>query len=202
MDDKHLQRTSSTLPLYRMPGTCDWEQVLGDRSRTSLELILADGLAKRRWFGAKARRIESARVVDAFRLTPRARLLLAEVRFAEGPPEVYQLPLALAEGEEAARISAVAPATQWASLELADRREPTLLYDALTDDHVCGELLRAIEREARLRGDGELAAWRSPLFEQARGDASRPLESRSKWPPGGSGVFSSTPARFIASELT
>ena len=61
-------------------------------------------LAGRRWFGAKGRRAIEARIRDVVRFPEeRAAIALVDVRFEDGEPRTWQLPLALApEGDGAA----------------------------------------------------------------------------------------------------
>jgi maltose alpha-D-glucosyltransferase/alpha-amylase len=61
-----------------------------------MNIDLGRFLADQRWFGAKARRIHAAEVRDSstVRANPEFELLVIEVRYAEGAPDTYFVPLA------------------------------------------------------------------------------------------------------------
>jgi maltose alpha-D-glucosyltransferase/alpha-amylase len=63
---------------------------------SELEPLLIKYLPTRRWFRSKSRRIARASVVDSVRLTPSGSdfyLVLVEVAFSDGDPEMYVLPI-------------------------------------------------------------------------------------------------------------
>src|SRR5580700_12256846 len=69
----------------------------------SLPPILPDFLAQRRWFGSKARVIQSVEVLDVVPLLsndPLVYLFLIHIEYATGLGEVYALPLTLAAVDE------------------------------------------------------------------------------------------------------
>src|SRR5205814_6431990 len=69
----------------------------------SLPPILPDFLAQRRWFGGKARVIQSVEVRDVVLLLstdPQVYLFLIHIQYATGLGEMYALPLRLATDEE------------------------------------------------------------------------------------------------------
>ena len=71
--------------------------------RKSLPPILPDFLAQRRWFGGKARVIQSVVVSDLVPLLssdPQVYLFLIRIEYATGLGEMYALPLRLARDEE------------------------------------------------------------------------------------------------------
>ncbi len=173
------RETPRKLPTLDLGGVWDWNQVLGPTPHRDITTALAQGIATRRWFGSKARTIETVTVVDAFTLSDEARLALVEVRFATGPAEVYQLPLALATGDRAQRLLTVGGPALWSSVRLADPREPAVLYDALIDDDFSAALLRLFETAATLPGMvGQLVAWQAPSFRRLHGDAKSSLIAR------------------------
>ena len=160
----------SRVPTLRMDAPWDWDRVLAGPSRAVLEDALAEGLPARRWFGSKARRIAGLRILEAIRWNARVRLTLVEVHFESGPDEIYQLPLAFASGETAARLLAGAAAGLWARVLLANPDEPAMLFDAPADPAFCDELLARVRlrRAARRRSRpvGGLAIQR--VFSRAR----------------------------------
>ena len=71
--------------------------------RKSLPPILPNFLAQRRWFGGKARVIQSVEVSDVVLLLspdPQVYLFLIDIEYAAGLGEMYALPLRLAMDEE------------------------------------------------------------------------------------------------------
>jgi trehalose synthase-fused probable maltokinase len=164
------------LPTLELGGAWDWDKVLGPAPHRSLEMALARGIATRRWFGSKAKTIQAMSVVDAFSLTNEVRLALVEVRLTAGPAEVYQLPLAFATGEKAQRLLTDAAPGLWSRVQLGDRREPAVLFDALDDEDCSAALLRLFETAATLQGNiGRLVAWQAGSFNQLHGRGTFPL---------------------------
>jgi maltose alpha-D-glucosyltransferase/alpha-amylase len=146
-----------------------WDTVLNGPSRTALELAaLPDFLRAQRWFGGKARAIGAVRVVDWGRLpnAPMAFAVVLEVAYADGEPERYFVPLAVAAG----------PDTSGAVARLTGPAGEAVLCDALADDAVCAALLAIIgegrefpTRSGRIRGTAATA------FADLRGDPTAPL---------------------------
>jgi maltose alpha-D-glucosyltransferase/alpha-amylase len=141
--------------------------------RGTLEKILPSYLRNRRWFGGKARRMKWARVLEAIPLsdgTSHLHLLLAQVDYTEGDPEIYSLPVALASGPEAERLLAEAPGAVIAQVALESRQ--CVLFDALQDKKSCLFLLEAIGRRRRFRGQaGEIVGVPTRAFRNIRGES-------------------------------
>src|SRR5918911_1577906 len=95
------------LPELAVPGP--WENVLTGPSRQALEdSVLPRFLLAQRWFGAKARGLQAVRVADWAVLSP-ALLTLLELRFADGPADLYFVPLGVsADPPPSARAHALA----------------------------------------------------------------------------------------------
>ena len=158
-------------PVLQVKGVLD--NLFGKDLRGTLEKILAAYLRNRRWFGGKARRMKWARLLEAVPIaegTPHLHLLLLQVDYTEGDPEVYSLPAAFASGPEAERILAEAPGTVIAQVAWGSRQ--CVLFDALQDKESCLFLLDAIGRRRRFRGTaGEIAGVPSRAFRKIRGEA-------------------------------
>src|SRR5262249_39146838 len=78
-----------------------WENVFGDSARPGLQDVLTRFLRHRRWFGGKARKISTAEILDHVPIqlgAGAAHLALVRVAYADGDPETYVLPLAVAGG--------------------------------------------------------------------------------------------------------
>ena len=104
-------------------------------------------------------------LVDAIEVPgTRGHIILVEVRYGDGEPEVYMLATALATGEEAARVR-----NQFGDGALIRVRtsfgEEGVLYSALLDNRFCEALLTAIGKRRRFRGlTGEIVASHTRAF--------------------------------------
>jgi maltose alpha-D-glucosyltransferase/alpha-amylase len=130
------------LPVLRVQGT--WEGVFANAARDKLEEALPDYLAPQRWFGAKARKVKSAEIVQDFRVRygdKAAHVCLAKVEFAEGPPDTYLLPLAFASGDLAVHLLEESPHAVVARVQ---GETEGLLFDALTDPAFCAMILDSV----------------------------------------------------------
>jgi len=81
-----------------------WEEIVFGEARNELELILPTYLQGQRWFGGKARKILSARLVDAIGVPYRAAkgyLALVRVDYMDADSELYSLPLTSAPAARA-----------------------------------------------------------------------------------------------------
>jgi maltose alpha-D-glucosyltransferase/alpha-amylase len=147
-------------------------------ARQALERsVLPAYLRRQRWFGGKARRIESVRFADWGDLpagSTWAFLTLLEVRFADGGADLYCLPLAVGSGAGAARIAQTMRSRVLA--RLTGPNGEAVLYDAPADDNACAALLAAIAegRELALKA-GRVRAYVTAAYPALRGDPSEPL---------------------------
>ncbi len=162
-------------PLVTVSG--GWETAFEGRAPASLEQAVSEHLRGRRWFGGKARRIQSVGIRETVRMpyaSSAAYLTLCQVLYTDGEPELYALPLTFAAGERARELrQAVSPAIV-ARLRLGEGNGEGVLYDALGDPRFCLALLEAIGQRKRLRGeDGDVIASRTHVFRQvlASGEA-------------------------------
>ena len=117
----------------------------------SLPPVLPSFLVQRRWFGGKARVIQSVEVSDLVPLLstdPQVYLFLIRIEYAAGPGEMYSLPLWLATEERSADGKPV-PSLRinWESGSLE-----IVLYDALSNEGFLAFLLEALAKEDRFRG--------------------------------------------------
>ena len=128
-----------------------------------LPRVLPDFLSHRRWFGGKARAIRAVGISDivlVHRATLHWYVVLAEVQYAGGPAETYDIPLVRLRASDAMRLDAVS--REPASL-LTFRPESSLedvvLADALADEEFLRTLLDAMTQGACFRGEkGEIRA--------------------------------------------
>ncbi len=134
-----------------------WERVFEEEGDARCEAALPEMLARQRWFGGKARRVATARLIEAVRIPTektRAIVLLIEVVYGDGAPERYVLPVTAAFGDEAERVGRDRPQAILARLksETSGRARSGVLYDALWDEAVAQAFLRMVGRGGRVSG--------------------------------------------------
>jgi maltose alpha-D-glucosyltransferase/alpha-amylase len=181
------ERVEAQEPVPELAVEGSWERLLRPALRPRLEGLLPAYLGKCRWFGGKARRLNSVRLVEAIRIPTAAGtafLSFLQVSYMHAEEETYLLPLAYAAGEPAERVQKRSPAAVVAGLRVkrkqADKsgEEAGLLYDALADPAFAEALLRAVAQRRRFKGRGGKllalpARTREPL------DLSEPLPEAS-----------------------
>lgn len=162
MADDDLTRLSTAGP---------WYGVLRGPERARLEAALPRWLARQRWYGGKARRVEAVRIVDDVPVAdaPEApRIALLRVEYAGGAAEHYALPLAFARGEAGV-------AGDGALAELGGPRARGRLHAADRDPAFARAALEAIAAGRRLPGGaGELVGWPSSALGPAVPDPADP----------------------------
>jgi maltose alpha-D-glucosyltransferase/alpha-amylase len=170
------------LPTLEVGGSL--EHLFQGEAKVALEAILPSYLLARRWFGGKARRLKSARLLEAIPMTfdaSEAFLTLVLVDYAEGDPDIYVLPLTAAFGETAARMRESFPHPLLANLQMTAKGkkqgEPGLLYDALYEKSFTALLLDLIVRHRRLRGvNGDILASPTHALRSLHSDTVAALE--------------------------
>ncbi|WP_207532176.1 maltose alpha-D-glucosyltransferase [Desertivirga arenae] len=111
LEKVHLEVTERRdLPIIELSS---WEAISNDHHLRVLETeIFPEYLLKVRWFGGKARGIESVRIVNKAEL-PSAHypslILIVEVNYQNGLPETYQVPVSFAPDKLATKLSSTAP---------------------------------------------------------------------------------------------
>jgi maltose alpha-D-glucosyltransferase/alpha-amylase len=159
------------IPIIEIAG--GWESVLDGPARQALEQkVLPSFLRAQRWFGGKARQVESVRLADWGDLpggSARGFLALLEVRFADGKSELYFLPLGVTAGAVGMRL--LQSLRPWVLARLQGPAGGAVLHDALADDDTCTALLDAIGagREFPTQG-GRVRAQPTSAFAQLRGN--------------------------------
>jgi maltose alpha-D-glucosyltransferase/alpha-amylase len=158
-----LSSDSRTIPSLRSKASFD--VLTNGRSRTVLERALPQALASRRWFGGKAREVDSVEIVDCLvpngaPLEHEGRILVVEVTYEAGASETYLLPVAFLSGPEG---SARLENERWDALVRVERsKDPEdvgVVVDAMGQPAFRDRLLRAVldrkgwqGRHGRLRG--------------------------------------------------
>jgi maltose alpha-D-glucosyltransferase/alpha-amylase len=150
-----------------------WRSCLEGKGRRDLESLLLDVLPARRWFGGKARTLRAVEIRETIPLSADAVLALLRVDYAEAEAEHYALPLAFAPASDPERLERLRAegAPLVARLESDSPEGSGLLYDPFGEAEISRQLLAAVERGERLRGErNELAATASPVFAEIRGE--------------------------------
>jgi maltose alpha-D-glucosyltransferase/alpha-amylase len=144
--------------------TSSWKEFLASADASILQPALRDWLPRKRWFGAKTRTIESLRVHSWVELPPdtgsftpgsesetpaiQPALFFFEVHYFDGPPDVYQIPLAISTGAALEEIAANRPDSILARFTASTG--PAILHDAVARDDFHQGLLRLIAANATL----------------------------------------------------
>ncbi|MEP7077758.1 MAG: putative maltokinase, partial [Chthoniobacterales bacterium] len=128
-------------------------ELLNGNHRKLLEReILPAYVRAQRWFGGKARSIVDMRVIEEASLgdSPEApRFWFVEVRYRDGAPEIYTLPVQVTRGEAA---RALAQSSPHAIIARFDDPNEAVLHDALWDTEFRDALFRAMASQKRLTG--------------------------------------------------
>ena len=155
-----------------------WEDVLEGTAADAVMKVLPAVLQTRRWFGGKARRIETTRIVESIAISAGSatmRLLMIRVEYGHGNADTYQLLVTAAFGAEAMRIQRDFPHAVIAPLTVrcGEREETGVLHDALWNRDLALALLQAIGQEARFQGiAGSLSASSTSAFPELVPDGS------------------------------
>ncbi|MFP3870118.1 MAG: putative maltokinase, partial [Syntrophobacteria bacterium] len=168
----------SQLPFLSVAGR--WGAVLASEARAALEESLPGYLPRCRWFGGKARSIKSAAIQEVLPVPTEdsiTYITLVQVDYTDKETEFYTLPLAYASGEQADELLREHPQSVIARLELPDRGEEGIIFDALWDTGFCEALLEIIRRPRRRKGkQGELVSMLTRAFREIREAAAVPLK--------------------------
>jgi maltose alpha-D-glucosyltransferase/alpha-amylase len=143
--------------------TQGWAGLLAGRGPSLIETALPAWLPRQRWFGAKARKIQSTQVLqwielpadgpssadsDSQETAIAPALFFVEVAYTDGPADTYQIPLALSAGAAANDLTANRPQSVLATLPMPSGT--AVLHDATTREDFRRSLLALIERNAAL----------------------------------------------------
>jgi maltose alpha-D-glucosyltransferase/alpha-amylase len=150
----------------------DWIEVFSPPLRDEFAALLQQWVPSRRWFRGKARTIESVNLREEIPVPLRRRqacLLLLQVNYADGEPELYVLPVAAAFGWEARMIERRHPQLIVARLALGRKRQKGLLYDAIVSKDFCHALLALTAERRRMAGQaGDLESEPTPVLQTVR----------------------------------
>jgi maltose alpha-D-glucosyltransferase/alpha-amylase len=120
-----------------------WQELLGKKgSRSELESrLFPEFLPRQRWFGGKSRQILSTTILDwGVFDEQRAALVLLQVNYADGEPDLYLAPLGMSFGSAAEEIRDNSPAAVVSSL--ASPQGIGVLRDGLFSENTLSALLK------------------------------------------------------------
>jgi maltose alpha-D-glucosyltransferase / alpha-amylase len=161
---------TNSLSFLRVDQT--WQELLQQPGQAALEAALPAYIQPRRWFGGKARGMETAQVIDRVPIAyegAQATIALVRVSYSEGAPDTYVLPLAFAAGARAKELARDVPHVVVARVQQASG-QPGVLYDALLEPGFCAALLQLIAGGERLAGEaGAIQASPTSVFARLRG---------------------------------
>jgi maltose alpha-D-glucosyltransferase/alpha-amylase len=165
----------ASLPVLQVES---FQEVFQGGSLAALLRLLPAFLKTRRWFQGRDRTIRSIEIRDALPIAATAsQILLAQVEYAEGDPEIYVLPSSVAVGEAADQVRTKLPDVSVGRLRDPDGTEG-ILYSAIWDPAFADALLGAIARRRRIRGRaGELVGSHTRAFRKSWGPRHPQLEA-------------------------
>lgn len=146
-------------PRHERPDTpynLNWEQFPEQGKEAEITEIARQYMMGMRWFGGKGKKIQSISIAEQAAIDTRQErvvILLIEVNYKSGLPDLYQLPVTFASGEAADHIRRDSP--QAVIAPIRSRQGDGILYDALYS-----------------------ADWRNALFSMMRAQEKLPLEGK------------------------
>jgi len=146
-------KSEQTLPTITIGK--DWDNLIHKREKTKLENILPQYIQGRRWFGGKARSIQTVEVDEVIPIPqedPQAVLALIRVEYTEGESETYLLPLRYIPAEQSANLWDSPAAIARIRIKQKDAEHEGLLIDATWDREFQQTLLVGLGRNRRVNG--------------------------------------------------
>jgi maltose alpha-D-glucosyltransferase/alpha-amylase len=161
-----------------------WSSVLAPGDRMPLETVLVQWMRDQRWFGGKAKTVTHA-ALKASLLMPlgaaTALFNIVEVSYLQGEPELYALPLAFAQGAQAAALRNDAPRFVICDLTVEATGQSGVLHDAAASRDFCKALAGSISTQHRIQSsEGELQGWHTPVFARVLAGAALPEPTPAK----------------------
>ena len=153
-------RQRAVVPTVQVGGA--WEQIFEKNQKEKLEQqVLPQYLLTCRWFGAKAKTILRVKIIDDIlceKQPAASHLLLLEVSYNEGAPEMYLLPVSFALRSQISKPGEEPNSGTICYLNAADGEG--VLYDSLYDDSFRRLLLLGIASRKRIKSrSGELVFY-------------------------------------------
>ncbi len=165
---------AATVEPLAVVGRGTWEDLEDPGTRSRIEAFLPRYLLRQRWYRGKGLSIESVRLLPSVALgsdPERIRFAFVEVRYSEGEPHVYLLPLALGDAGPPASLAESPPSHILATFRPSGGGTERVLYDVAQDAEFVHQIVQRIGRNRRrlVNGGAELIALRTPAFENEEG---------------------------------
>ena len=166
----HAAPSQPIKPAEPLVGFEDWEEILLEQRRGSLEGRVFEYLQNQPWFSGKGRQLKSVQIRDSIKLpvdSTKVFLLFLLAEYVEGDPEEYFMPLGFALGRDREKLEQRAPHSIITGLRLENPSTDGVLYDAVESNGFCRSLVAAIgRRRSYADGEGEFkalatSAWRT-----------------------------------------
>ncbi len=175
-----LSKPQLQLPTLVVNGK--WQNVFAKESRAALTSVLPSYLLTRRWFGGKARKIQTTQITEVIPVPYRdteAHIVFLQVTYTEGSPETYVISLAYQpDGVESEELLETHFEQAVAKLQVRGTNEAGVLLDAVADKDFLPFPLETIVNSRRYKGAvGELLATTTDALTQGQTDFSK-LEAR------------------------
>jgi maltose alpha-D-glucosyltransferase/alpha-amylase len=140
------------------------------RALEAINRLVANFLRTRRWFLGQHRTIRDVDMLDIIPVPgTTSTILLCQVEYGDGDPEVYVLTAAIATGPAIEEVKATLPDTIFVRLRTPEGSE-ALMYSAIWSKSFADALLNAMARRRRFRSRaGELAGSHTREFRAAWG---------------------------------
>ncbi len=152
--------TASASVVPRVTVEKEWTEAFRGRAKRALEDLLPGYICRQNWFGGKAKGIKEVTITEMVPVPPEGEptgfLVLAQVDYVQGEPELYSMPLAFARGDEVQGVGPNLPQLVLAELKFEDGTQG-LLHDALESPQFCRVLLEMVLRARPSSGsEGEV----------------------------------------------
>jgi maltose alpha-D-glucosyltransferase/alpha-amylase len=147
-----------------------WQAVFEGAARNLLENdVLPEYLPKQRWFGAKTKKIKSAKVSDWVEFTEKnSALAFISIHYEDGSADSYLLPLAITLNDGADAITRTAPTAILCAVSAPDG--DGVLHDGVLDDKMCEDFLAMIANRTNMKTQyGTIRGIPSTIFQEVRG---------------------------------
>jgi maltose alpha-D-glucosyltransferase/alpha-amylase len=148
-----------------------WQAIFEGAARNVLENdVLPEYLPKQRWFGAKTKRIKSAKVSDWVEFTAKnSALVFISIHYEDGSADSYLLPLAITLNDSVDLASRIAPNAVLCAVSTPDG--DGILHDGVFDDKMCEDFLAMIADRMEMKTQfGTVRGIPSTIFQEVRGE--------------------------------
>jgi maltose alpha-D-glucosyltransferase/alpha-amylase len=164
-------------PLPTLSLKDSWRTIFDKNRRRELERIIARHVQGQRWFRGKARAIRGASIREAVPVpldgNDAVMIVLVEIDYYEGEPDLYVLPVGFATHEHAEQVEERLPQSVLARATVSRQNQDHswgVLYDAFGDESFSSRLVEIIARRRHPKGAaGTVVGAPTKSFSKLRG---------------------------------